>query len=137
MLTYKLKKRISLNGISEKDGIPHIWDVPCVRDNGFGNIALKPGLTYTNWICPCCLNNLNIDENGMYCKTGCHLANEKLTSVFLKKRKRSFPLTDFLSSLFQPVADKINSKRWRRPMASKGHGYKKILQNSFTTSFAN
>lgn len=52
-------------GIEIKDGIPHVWGVPCIKDEE------KPFLDcFSQWKCPHCKAHMS---KKMICLNACHL----------------------------------------------------------------
>ena len=70
-------KGIKMNGITEEDGVPHVWGIPCIRDRNYRlSLAEYFGLTF--WLCPYCDSHLIQKEGSKICINDCHIAkNEK------------------------------------------------------------
>lgn len=80
-------EKVKTGGITEKEGVPYVWNVPCFKDTDykFSEAKLK-GLSY--WICPHCLKHLSLQDEIILCAQGCHLKNDpKTKSVFIKSDK--------------------------------------------------
>ncbi|MGZ3862202.1 MAG: hypothetical protein ACXVPN_11810 [Bacteroidia bacterium] len=70
-------------GITEKNGIPYVWGVPCIKDAEYKFSLNK--FPVTIWLCPHCLQNISFENEDIFCVTGCHLSgNVDRGSYFVK-----------------------------------------------------
>ncbi|HXB39374.1 MAG TPA: hypothetical protein VNZ49_02460 [Bacteroidia bacterium] len=60
-----------MNGITEEDGVPHVWGVPCIRDKNY-RFSLAEYLHLTVWLCPYCYSHLIQKEDSKICINDCH-----------------------------------------------------------------
>jgi hypothetical protein len=72
-----------MNGITEKNGIPYVWGVPCVKDNYY-KFSADRLVGRTAWLCPHCMDNISLENEEMFCRNSCHLVkNAVRKSVFM------------------------------------------------------
>ena len=72
-----------MNGITEKNGLPYVWGVPCVKDYYY-QFSADRLMRRTAWLCPHCLDNISLENEEMFCQNSCHLAkNAVRKSVFM------------------------------------------------------
>lgn len=61
----------NMNGVKNKEGIPHIAGVPCIWDRYF-RFSSAEFLGLSEWICPHCFTNLSMEEREIICLNDCH-----------------------------------------------------------------
>lgn len=88
-------------GITEKNGLLYIRGVACLRDAGHRFYSdLSAGST--EWVCPHCLLYLTVENEELFCQSGCHLRKgPDKASVFIpmKGKERSERINAFFESV--------------------------------------
>jgi len=61
-----------MDGITIKQGVPHIWGIPCTRDANY-KFSLAEYLGLMVWLCPFCDSHLCVREKQITCLNNCHV----------------------------------------------------------------
>lgn len=101
-------------GITEKNGIPHVWGVPCAHDKVWETLTFPLKDTYTGWICPHCLGYLFKYNTGLHCINSCHLAKKHLPSVYLKEKRFSVKVNFSVKAIYHSARQLVKRKYLRR-----------------------
>ena len=75
------------NGMTEKNGIPHIWEVPCIKEVDYRLHAEKFNLSQ-GWLCPHCLTFITTTKAEPSCSKGCHLRRDLFVKSFFNVKRR-------------------------------------------------
>jgi len=68
-------KKRSIEGVTLKSGIPHVWGVPCIKEVNY-KLFYSEFSENQEWLCPHCLCFMSTGNKQVICSNGCHLRND-------------------------------------------------------------
>ncbi|HWY39076.1 MAG TPA: hypothetical protein VNY73_10990 [Bacteroidia bacterium] len=65
-----------MEAISEHNGVPYIWGVPCIKDKNY-RFSSAEFLGLSEWVCPHCHSHISQENGDIICLNSCHLKKKR------------------------------------------------------------